>query len=138
MNGSLARTLADAHEHYRRGRLSEAEAGYRQVLERAPEQPDALYRLAVLARHAGRNETALALLERAIAVNRGEAAYHNEAGIVLYGLGRMGESIERFRTAVALKPDFAAAQNNFLIGFDSSYYDTRARFVYGEVNYRFK
>ena len=113
MNGSLARTLADAHEHYRRGRLSEAEAGYRQVLERAPEQPDALYRLAVLARHAGRNETALALLERAIAVNRGEAAYHNEAGIVLYGLGRMGESIERFRTAVALKPDFAAAQNNF-------------------------
>ena len=112
MNGSVARALAEADEDYRCGRLSEAEAGYRQVLERAPEQPDALYRLAVLARHAGRSETALALLERAIAVNRGEAAYHNEAGIALHALGRADEAVARFRTAVALRPDFAAAQNN--------------------------
>ena len=112
MNGLVARALADAHEHYRRGRLSEAEAGYRQVLEHAPEQPDALYRLAVLARRAGRNTRALALLERAIAVNRGDAAYHNEAGIVLHALGRIDDAVMRFRTALSLKPDFAAAQNN--------------------------
>ncbi len=112
MNGSVSTKLAAADEHYRRGRLSEAEACCRQVLERAPEQPDALYRLAFLARQAGRNETALALLERAIAANRREAAYYNEAGVVLHALGRIDESIERFRTAVALKPDFAAAQNN--------------------------
>ncbi|HEX6793242.1 MAG TPA: tetratricopeptide repeat protein [Casimicrobiaceae bacterium] len=112
MNGSVSTKLADADEHYRRGRLSEAEACCRQVLERAPEQPDALHRLAFLARHAGRNDTALALLERAIAANRREAAYYNDAGVVLHALGRIDESIERFRTAVALKPDFAAAQNN--------------------------
>jgi iron complex outermembrane receptor protein len=35
-------------------------------------------------------------------------------------------------------PPASNTQNNFLIGFDSSYYDTRSRFVYGEVNYRFK
>ncbi|HEX6793241.1 MAG TPA: TonB-dependent receptor [Casimicrobiaceae bacterium] len=35
-------------------------------------------------------------------------------------------------------PPRSNTQNNFLIGFDSSYYDSRARFVYGEVNYRFK
>jgi hypothetical protein len=26
----------------------------------------------------------------------------------------------------------------FIVGFDPSYYDPRARFVYGSINYKFK
>src|SRR6185503_8658272 len=40
-----ADALAEAVEHHARGRLSQAEAGYRSVLQSAPDHPDALHRL---------------------------------------------------------------------------------------------
>ena len=39
-----ANALAQALEHHARGRLPQAEAGYRKVLQSAPEHPDALAR----------------------------------------------------------------------------------------------
>jgi len=35
-------------------------------------------------------------------------------------------------------PPVSNQQSTFIVGFDPTYYDPRARFVYGEVNYRFK
>jgi iron complex outermembrane receptor protein len=35
-------------------------------------------------------------------------------------------------------PPVSNQQSTFIVGFDPSYYDPRARFVYGEVSYRFK
>jgi iron complex outermembrane receptor protein len=35
-------------------------------------------------------------------------------------------------------PPASNQQSTFIVGFDPSYYDPRARFVYGEVSYRFK
>ena len=35
-------------------------------------------------------------------------------------------------------PPASNQQNTFIVGFDPTYYDPRARFVYGEVTYRFK
>ncbi|HET8877390.1 MAG TPA: TonB-dependent receptor [Casimicrobiaceae bacterium] len=35
-------------------------------------------------------------------------------------------------------PPVSNQQSTFIVGFDPSYYDPRARFVYGQVNYRFK
>jgi iron complex outermembrane recepter protein len=35
-------------------------------------------------------------------------------------------------------PPASNQQSTFIVGFDPSYYDPRARFVYGEVTYRFK
>ncbi len=35
-------------------------------------------------------------------------------------------------------PPLSNQQSTFIIGFDPSYYDPRARFVYGSVNYKFK
>jgi iron complex outermembrane recepter protein len=35
-------------------------------------------------------------------------------------------------------PPATNQQSTFIVGFDPSYYDPRARFVYGQVNYRFK
>ncbi|HEV8500217.1 MAG TPA: hypothetical protein VGR63_01475, partial [Casimicrobiaceae bacterium] len=35
-------------------------------------------------------------------------------------------------------PPLSNQQNTFQLGFDPSYYDPRARFVYGSVKYSFK
>jgi iron complex outermembrane receptor protein len=35
-------------------------------------------------------------------------------------------------------PPVSNQQSTFIVGFDPSYYDPRARFVYGQVSYRFK
>jgi Flp pilus assembly protein TadD/2-polyprenyl-3-methyl-5-hydroxy-6-metoxy-1,4-benzoquinol methylase len=111
MRSSLAKALSDAIEHHARGRLSEAEAGYRSVLQSAPDQPDALHRLGLIAHQVGRHETALELIDRAITVNPAQPTYYNDAGIVLHALGRTDEAIARYRAALALAHDYPRAHN---------------------------
>jgi tetratricopeptide (TPR) repeat protein len=106
-----ANAFADALEHHARGRLSQAEAGYRRVLQSSPDHPDALHRLALIAHQVGRDELALELIVRAIAVNPLQPAYHNDAGIVLQTLGRIDEAIARYRRALDLAPAYPHAHN---------------------------
>ena len=55
-------------ELHRRGRLGEAEMLYRSILERFPEQPDALHFLGVLRHQVGHSDEAIELLRGAIAL----------------------------------------------------------------------
>jgi Flp pilus assembly protein TadD/SAM-dependent methyltransferase len=111
MRSSIARGLSDAVEHHAHGRLSEAEAGYRRVLQNVPDQPDALHRLGMIAHQVGRNETALELIDRAITVNPVQPTYYNDAGIVLQALGRSDAAITRYRQALALVHAYPRAHN---------------------------
>lgn len=111
MRATVADALADALEHHKRGRLSEAEAGYRQVLQTTPDEPEALHRLGVIAHQLGRNELALQLIDRATAVNPVHPTYHHDAGIVLHALGRIDDAIARYRKALMLEPNYPKAHN---------------------------
>ena len=111
MKSPVADALADAFEHHKRGRLSEAEAGYRQVLQTTPDEPDALHRLGIIAHQLGRNELALQLIDRATAVNPAHPIYHHDAGIVLHALGRIDDAIARYRKALMLEPHYPKAHN---------------------------
>ena len=111
MRSSLAKAFSDALEHHAQGRLSQAEAGYRSVLQNAPDQPDALHRLGIIAHQVGRNENALELINRAITVNPVQPAYYNDAGIVLQALGRSDAAIARYRQALALVHAYPRAHN---------------------------
>jgi Flp pilus assembly protein TadD/SAM-dependent methyltransferase len=103
--------LAAARHHHAHGRLSQAEAGYRSVLRTAPDHPDALHGLGVIAHQVGREEVALELIDRAITVDPLQPAYYNDAGIVLQTLGRIDEAIARYREALALSPAYPRAHN---------------------------
>jgi len=111
MKSPVADALADAFEHHKRGRLSEAEAGYRQVLQTTPDEPDALHRLGIIAHQLGRNELALQLIDRATAVNPAHPTYHHDAGIVLHALGQIDDAIARYRKALMLQPRYPKAHN---------------------------
>ncbi len=101
-----------AMQHHQAGRLAEAEALYRQVLERAPQHADALNLLGLLAHQVGRHEAAMELIGRAILVNNSNPDFHSNLGIVYQATNRLDEAVASYRRAIRLAPDFALAHCN--------------------------
>jgi Tfp pilus assembly protein PilF len=101
-----------AMSHHGAGRLREAEAIYRQILGTAPNHPDALHLLGLVAYQAGQLEPAVDLIRRAIAANPRAAAYHANLGLVLIHLHRIDETIAAYRQAAALDPNVAEVHSN--------------------------
>ena len=108
----LRRTFASALEHHQAGRLEEAEALYRQVLAAAPEHPDTLHLLGVLAHQSGRGEQARELINQAIALKGDSAVFHHNLGEVLRAGGRQEAALACYRRAVELDADWAEAHNH--------------------------
>ena len=88
--------LQQAMAHHRAGELSLAEALYRQVLQLAPGQVDALYLLGVMAYQLGQFAVALELLDHAILTRPDLAEPYAKRGEVLHALGRDQEAIDSF------------------------------------------
>ena len=110
---TIAQAIEVAVQHHQAGRLPEAEAMCRQILAVDPQHGEALHRLGVIAFQCGQGETAVNLIERAIAANPAECVhYPNNLGLVLASLGRLDEAIASHRRAIAGKPDFPEAWNN--------------------------
>lgn len=80
--------LLEAVAHQQAGRFEAASAGFENVLELAPEQPQALFFGGVLAFRAGRTETSLGLLQRSITVRPSHAESHFALGNALWAAGR--------------------------------------------------
>ena len=99
-------------DHHRAGRLAQAETLYRQMLQVAPGQVDALYLLSVLSCQAGQYAFAVELADKAILGNPNIAELHASRGIALCGLKRYREARESFDHAILHKPDFAEAYSN--------------------------
>ena len=99
-------------EHQRAGRFDKAEAIYRKVLRRRPNNHHALHLLGVVAHQVGKNDTAVELIGKAIARNPNISDYHSNLGIALKDLERLEEAEAAHREAARLKPDYPEAQNN--------------------------
>jgi len=119
---SLRRPLADpavpalmqqAVAHLDAGRLAPAESYCQQVLGRAPNHPDALHVLGLIARHRGHHEQAAGFIAQAIqsAPQPNPVMYFNRA-VSLQALGRLEEAAVDYRRAVAIKPSLAPVHSN--------------------------
>ena len=104
--------LNQALAYHHAGRLAEAAAIYRKVLDQTPDHPDALHLLGMVMFQQGDSSGAIALLTRALAQNGEAAAYHHDLGDVLRGQERFDEAIASYRKALALDPDFHASHVN--------------------------
>lgn len=109
---TIPEALNLALQHHQAGRLQEAEALYRQVLQAQPDHSDALHLLGVIAHQVGRHQAAVDLIGRAIGLNPAAAEYHNNMGEVYRALGRLDEAAAHFRQAIALRPSMPEAHNN--------------------------
>lgn len=101
-----------ARDLHRGGRLKEAEALYRKLLEVIPDWPDVLNLLAILRVHRSHEDDAVELLRRAVAIDPDYAAAHNNLGNVLKLLGRTDEAEAAYRRVLELVPEHADAWNN--------------------------
>src|SRR5262245_7836241 len=92
--------------------FSDAHEVYRRVLETAPDHPRALHYSGVLAHQQGRNDEALALIERSLALVPDQADWYSNLGIVLQSDNRLDLAIDSYRRAIAIDPSHANAHNN--------------------------
>jgi predicted O-linked N-acetylglucosamine transferase (SPINDLY family) len=104
---TLEEALQTATGHFQAGRLAEAEAAYRQVLELDPANAVALRQLAALAAGARRFDEAAAYLERVVRGDSSQPLDHANLGACYRQLGKPADAEAAFRAAVRLAPGFS-------------------------------
>ena len=109
---SAVSNLQRAIALHRSGRLAEAEALYRQVLEQAPGDPEALNHLGLLRYQRGDSRQALTLLRRAVAASPRSATCHLHLGLVLEQGSDLESALAAYREAARLEPRVADASFN--------------------------
>jgi len=108
LDAELQRGLA----HHRAGQAPQAEAIYRQILEAAPNHPEALHLLAVLAYQRGQFTRAVELADKALRQQPDHVEAHGTRGSALVALERYQAAVESFDHALRLRPDWPDAWNN--------------------------
>lgn len=109
-----AALLERAIAYHRSQQLQEAKAFYEAVLQRRPDQPDALHLLGVIAHQQGRREEALDLIQRAIRANPAAPEYYNSLGAVRQAMGDEAEAVRLYLEAIRIKDDYIAPYNNLI------------------------
>jgi protein O-GlcNAc transferase len=109
---TVQRLFESGLTHHQAGRLVEAIAIYRQVLEQQPDHAEALYMFGSLAAQSGRSDAGIEFFRRAIRIRPDFAEAHNELGIALAKNKQIEEAIVVFRQATQLRPDYVEAHCN--------------------------
>ncbi|TGQ71432.1 MAG: tetratricopeptide repeat protein [Mesorhizobium sp.] len=104
--------MQQALQLHQAGRRQEAEAIYRQVLERKANHAAAAHFLGLLLHQTGRSDEGLDLLERSVSLQPRNPDFLNNFGTVMRDLGRVPAAVDFFRGAVDLRPDQLAARDN--------------------------
>jgi tetratricopeptide (TPR) repeat protein len=101
---AVDRALRDGMALHQQGRLADARARYRSVLEWHPNQPDALHLLGLIEHQSQRPENAARLISQAIQEKPDVAMFHLNLAGVMEALGRADEATEYYRRGLALDP----------------------------------
>ncbi|MFX1673588.1 tetratricopeptide repeat protein [Paraburkholderia sp. A2WS-5] len=104
--------LAAALAAHGAGRLDEAQAIYRALVERDSTHADALHYWGVARHQLGDHRGALALMDRALAHAPNDAVCWSNRGLAALSLGQHEEAAHNLREALRLVPGFADAHNN--------------------------
>ncbi len=109
---TIEKTFRQATGHYESGRFQQAESGYKEVLGRAPDHPDALHHLGLVYYQRGRFQEAVDLIKRAVRNNPDSPFYYNSLGVGLNALGKFEEALANYQKAIHLDADYADVHYN--------------------------
>ena len=104
-SGNPSQSMPAAIAHHEAGRLAEAEAIYRRVLEAEPEHVDALHFLGFLSFQQGSHERAAGLIGRSLELHPGNLHAHYNLGRVFQAQGKLAEAARCFRASAQIAPD---------------------------------
>jgi tetratricopeptide (TPR) repeat protein len=108
---ALARAVDEAADHYRQGRLDDADKICTRVLKAAPDWFDALHLAGLVKLDGGKAAAAQVLLAKALKLNPGVAPVLANYGRALSALNRDDEALVSVDKALALAPDSFDAVN---------------------------
>lgn len=97
---------------HEQGRWDEAENIYRQILETAPENPDILNLLGLVAQAKGRHAQAVDLFYQAVKNAPNHAPFYFNLGLSLENDNKPVEALQAYQDVLRLQPDFKEAYNN--------------------------
>lgn len=100
----------EARQLLRQGKFAQARRAYESILERTPDNVEALNALGVGALSEGRLDRALELLSRAAAADAQDAMTHHHLGRVQETAGNLAAALAAETRAVQLRPDFLVAR----------------------------
>jgi tetratricopeptide (TPR) repeat protein len=104
--GELDSMYRAGGDHHAAGRIDQAEALYRQVLERQPNHASALHHLGLIAFQRGQNESAMQMMRRSIELDPGKAFFHKNLATAARASGNAAESAQLLQKAIELSaPD---------------------------------
>ncbi|WP_431857341.1 tetratricopeptide repeat protein [Azospirillum sp.] len=106
---TLQEALDLALQHHRAGRLDEADALYRRILDAVPGHTDALHLLGLLRLSRGDAAGAADLIGQAVERSPAVGQLRFNLGNALSGAGRAEAAAEQYAAATRLLPDFAPA-----------------------------
>lgn len=104
---ALDNALATASRHHQAGRLRQAGALYRKILNAHPGNPDTLHLFGVLQHQLGRHEEAIGLLGDAVRAAPDQAPFHYNLAEACRLTGRFDDAVASYRRARELAPDMA-------------------------------
>lgn len=104
--------LRQGHALQMQGRMAEAGAIYREILDADPRNAPALHLMGVLALQSGQFEPGLNLIRQALAILPGFAPAHDNLGKGLEQTGRYEDAAASFGRVIALAPGHAEGYGN--------------------------
>jgi tetratricopeptide (TPR) repeat protein len=105
-------SLKVALERHRAGNFVEAQAIYRQILARHPDNPDALHLLGLLALQMGEPDRAIELISLAVTHSPRSAEFYINLGMAHEQTGRPERAVQSYEQAISLNPRLPQAFNN--------------------------
>jgi len=112
VESSIPKTMQTAWVNHQHGRLSEAKAICHQILQKAPNNPDALGLLGVMALQEGNMEDAVQLISTAIRANPSNPEYYSNLGFALHEQGKLDQAAANYRKAISIDSNYPNAYYN--------------------------
>jgi protein O-GlcNAc transferase len=104
-------TIDRLHSLFSAGLLAEARAGSRALLEREPENAEALHVLGLISYREGRFTDAIALLRQSLTIRQQAAGWSN-LGAALRADGQLADAESAYRQALSMEPGLEGALSN--------------------------
>ena len=117
---NLKQLLKSALGWHQAGELQKAESAYRQILEKQPDNDEALHLMGVLLHQTGRDELAEQVIHAAIKLDSSNDTYYFNLAEIQRAIHRPEVAIHNYRNAIKLESNEA----DYFFGLGSAFSDT--------------
>lgn len=111
-SSTIAKLLQEGVALHSQGKLGAAKQIYDKILQKQPNHFDALQLTATIYSQVKQHEVSLQFFDKALQINKTNAAVFNNRGNALKELQRFDEALTSYDDALRIKPDFAEATWN--------------------------